>query len=323
MPGFAACRSHFHIFITIGLFLYYMSLFYAQQWLKKICQDGSVLFRQNHTGALLAYYTGMKFQRLNIDDNMHCTTITNHSNGSNRSTGSSRLLVCLGRMLALLAILLHTSTFAQTDTARQALEFAAMSALQQQWQNSEGRVEIQLANLDPRLQIPACPAPLEAQVRSQNPNGGRVTVRVACQGAAPWTRHIAATVDIFQPVIVASAALSRGTRLTLADLSLEEQNVSQLRGRVYSSPEDLIGMELQRSLSPGTPVTDALIQKPVLVKRGETVVLTATRGGVSIRQTATAMQDGRKGQQISVRNTSTDRTIRAIVTGTGEADVVF
>ena len=82
-------------------------------------------------------------------------------------------------------------------------------------------------------------------------------------------------------------------------------------------------MELQRSLSPGTPVTDALIQKPVLVKRGETLVLTATRGGVSIRQTATAMQDGRKGQQISVRNTSTDRTIRAIVTGTGEADVVF
>lgn len=252
----------------------------------------------------------MDFQRLNIDDSMN-------------SAIKMRPHLCLVRKLVLLALLLQTNAFAQPDTARQALEFAAMSALQQQWQDSEGRVEIALANLDPRLQIPACSAPLQAQVRSQNPNGGRVTVRVECQAEAPWTRHIAATVDIFQRVIVASSSLSRGTRLTLADLSLVEQNVSQLRGRVYSSHEDLIGMELQRSLSSGTPLTDALIEKPVLVKRGETVVLTATRGGVSIRQTATAMQDGREGQQISVKNTSTDRTIWAIVTGTGEADVVF
>lgn len=251
----------------------------------------------------------MKLQRLNIDDEIHSTARVNR-------------LLCQLCKLALL-LLLPLCAFAQTDDARQALEFAAMSALQQQWQDSDGRVDIALANLDPRLQIPACSTPLLAEVRSHNPNGGRVTVRVTCQGESPWTRHIAATVDIFQQVVVASTSLSRGTRLALTDLMLEEQNVSQLRGRVYSSTDLLIDMELQRSLTAGTPLTDALIQEPVLIQRGETVVLTATRGSVSIRQTATAMQDGRKGQQISVRNNSSERTIRAVVTGTGEADVVF
>lgn len=252
----------------------------------------------------------MRPERLNIDDT--ATRLVRAASLANSLTWW--LLLC---------VLAPASALAQTGSASQALEFAAREALQQQWHEHDGRIDIQIANLDPRLQIPVCPAPLETEVRSQNPNGGRVTVRITCTGEAPWTRHIAATVDIYRDVIVARSALSRGARLAAADLSTEERNISQLRGRVYSNATELLGMELQRSLAPGTPLTDALIQEPVLVKRGETVVLTATRGNVSIRQTATAMQDGRKGQQISVRNNSSERTIQAIVTGTGEADVVF
>jgi flagella basal body P-ring formation protein FlgA len=251
----------------------------------------------------------MKLQRLNIDE----------SKRQHQSTGLTRRII----PTLLLCLLANISTAQSDSSARQALETAAMTALQQQWQDSNDRIEIQLANLDPRVQVPACAEPLIAEVRSQHANGGRVTVRVSCQGDAPWTRHIAATVDIFRQVIVARSALSRGTVLSSADLSSEEYNISQLRGRVYQDSEALKGMELQRSLTAGTPLTDAMIQEPVLVERGETVVLTATRGNVSIRQTATAMQDGRKGQQISVRNSRSDRIIRAIVTGTGEADVVF
>lgn len=249
----------------------------------------------------------MKPGRLKIDDTRKRLTI------------AATLAICLMGFI----FMAPETTLAQSASDREALEHAAREALQHQWQHHDGRIDIQIANLDPRLQIPSCPASLQADVRSQNPNGGRVTVRITCPGETPWTRHVAATVDIYREVIVASSVLSRGTRLSAADLNREERNISQLRGRVYTTGEDLLGMELQRSLAAGTPLTDALVQQPVLVKRGETVVLTATRGNVSIRQTATAMQDGRKGQQISVKNNSSERTIRAIVTGTGEADVVF
>lgn len=245
-----------------------------------------------------------------------------------RQAGRPAWIKVVVLLISLLPVIAAAQTLSSTSAqpavnARHALESAAMATLQAQWQDSHDRIEIELANLDPRLQIPACALPLQSELRSQNPNGGRVTVRVSCPGDAPWTRHIAASVNIYRQVIVARSALSRGSILSPADLSTEEYNISQLRGRIYQNPEELIGMELQRSLSAGTALTDAVIQEPVLVQRGETVVLTATRGNVSIRQTATAMQDGRKGQQISVRNVRSDRVIQAIVTGTGEADVVF
>jgi flagella basal body P-ring formation protein FlgA len=227
--------------------------------------------------------------------------------------------------LSIILTICISSTSAQSTTGLDLLIDSARQALQQHWQNADGRIEIDIASMDARVQVPECENPLNATINQagQHNNGGRVTVRVECQGQSPWSRHVAATVRIYRPVTVARHALARGAVISAADLMTEEREVSQLRGAVLQVPEQASGQSLRRPVNSGTVLTMDMLTPPILVKRGDTVVLTAVRGTVAIRQTGTAMQDGEAGRQIQVRNNSSNRMVRAVVTGAGAAEVVF
>ena len=150
-----------------------------------------------------------------------------------------------------------------------------------------------------------------------------MVVRVSCSDNAPWTRHVAAQVKVYREIAVSSRALERGARINPPDVVLEERDVSQIRGQILESTEPVVGQVLRRSLRPGDALTLDILEAPTLVRRGDTVVLTASRGSVSIRHTGTAMQDGQQGRQIPVRNDRSGRVVQAIVIAEGEAEVVF
>ena len=231
--------------------------------------------------------------------------------------------------LALMISLLLTgySTAAaqsQVDDGTLAMQQAAMHALQQHWQDGSERIEIEMASIDPRLQIPVCGVALVATANQVgNGNGGRVTVRVQCQDESPWTRHVSANVKVFRPVAISARALARGSVIQPGDVIMEELDISQLRGQTIAQSENIVGMALRRSVNHGAPLTLDMLTAPVLVKRGDTVVLNATRGGISIRHTGTALQDGEAGQQIPVRNNSSGRVVQAVVREAGVTEVIF
>lgn len=186
------------------------------------------------------------------------------------------------------------------------------------------RAEIEVNRLDPRLQVSGCSRALETTLNRQQTPAGRVTVRVDCQAPeAPWTRYIQASVQVFEPVVVATRTLRRGERLTAADIRLEERDVSLLRDTVYRDPARAEGMALRRTVTAGSPLTGQSVTEPVLIRRGDTVTLIAESGTVSIRHQGVALQDGVMGKRISVRNRRSERVIQATVTGTGRARVVF
>lgn len=189
--------------------------------------------------------------------------------------------------------------------------------------NSTERIEIELPPPDPRLQLPVCASALETSVGRHNGQGGRLNVRVDCRDAAPWARNMAVNVKVYREMLVSSRNLSRGALITDADISIEEVDISQVRGQLIDDPQAAIGMEVRRNVSAGTALSGDMLNAPIMVRRGDTVMLTAERGGISIRQQGTAMQDGESGRQITVRNTSSNRVVQAVVTGHGEARVMF
>ncbi|MEX0739734.1 MAG: flagellar basal body P-ring formation chaperone FlgA [Pseudohongiella sp.] len=208
-------------------------------------------------------------------------------------------------------------------SGQQRLRQAALSELQYIYASEPGRVEIEVAALDPRLQVPVCQEPLQASLNRHSPNGGRVTVRIECRDQGPWTRHIAASVRIFQDVVVSSRALPRGSVLGPGDLSLQEHDISTLRGQVIKDPTVAVGQAVRRAVSADTVLGIDLLEAPILVSRGDTIVLVAERGSIAIRGTGTALQAGEAGKQIPVRNNSSERVVQAVVTGVGEAKVIF
>jgi flagella basal body P-ring formation protein FlgA len=208
-------------------------------------------------------------------------------------------------------------------SAYEVLSAAATSAVALEFGNSYERIEIELQPPDPRVLLPVCESALETSVGRHNGQGGRLNVRVDCPDAAPWARNMAVNVKVFREVLVSSRNLQRGALISTADISMQEVDISQARGQLIEDPQSAVGMEVRRNISTGTTLSSDLLNAPLMVRRGDTIMLIAERAGISIRQQGTAMQDGESGRQITVRNTRSNRVVQAVVTNHGEAKVLF
>ena len=190
--------------------------------------------------------------------------------------------------------------------------------------DSNSRIEIEISNLDPRLKIHACSSALDTRLNQQQRPIGRVTVRVECNDANNiWTRHVPAMIRVYTPVLVSARTLQRGEIPGSADLHMQEMELSAIRQTALRSAEEAAGMQTRRTIPAGTAMTAEMLTPAILVERGDSVTITAERGGISIRQQGVAMQNGEMGGRISVRNTSSDRVVQAVVTGIGQVSVNF
>ncbi len=245
----------------------------------------------------------------------------------------------LGRTLAQLGLTLCVvapSSTLYAETGHQQLNFAVRDFVESFYtadelrgqherdeEDTTRRVEIEVSSIDPRLQLSLCEQPLVASLNQNQRPIGRINVKVECQGAAPWTKYLPVTIHVYEKVLTTTRPLARGEIISESDFSLQEADVSMLRYSYIQDSELAIGMEVKRSLNANTTLIQEALEAPTLVKRGDTVVLSAKAGTVEIRQQGVALQNGVLGKQINVRNSSSDRTVQAVVTGYGQVQVGF
>lgn len=199
------------------------------------------------------------------------------------------------------------------------LEFMVEDYLQRS--EITARHEIQVNPLDPRLRLAACDSDLTQSLESPAQPVGRVTVRVSCEGSTPWTVFVPAQVRIFRPVVVVKTALRRDSIIGAGDIALVEQDVSLLNRGYVTEVEQVIGRKLTRATRTDQVLTPAMLQLAEAVRRGDQVVISARSGGINVRMQGEALSGGTLGQQISVRNLTSQRVIRARVAGPGQVEV--
>ncbi|MFM8757087.1 MAG: flagellar basal body P-ring formation chaperone FlgA, partial [Limnohabitans sp.] len=70
---------------------------------------------------------------------------------------------------------------------------------------------------------------------------------------------------------------------------------------------------------PGAPIRSQDVRPALLVRRGQMVLLTVGQGGFMISARLEAMQDGRMGEQIQLRNRESGRIMTGVVKGPNQA----
>jgi len=185
----------------------------------------------------------------------------------------------------------------------------------------QARHEIRVNSLDPRLRLAACDSDLTQSLESPAQPVGRVTVRVSCPGSTPWTVFVPAQVRIFRPVVVLKNPLKRDSLIGADDIALIEHDIGLLGRGYLTDPAQAIGKKLTRPAQADQVLTPAQLRLAESVKRGDQVVIAARSGGISVRMQGEALSAGSLGQQISVRNLSSQRVVRARVTGPGQVEV--
>ncbi|MFC6337507.1 flagellar basal body P-ring formation protein FlgA [Pseudomonas sp. CCM 7891] len=186
-----------------------------------------------------------------------------------------------------------------------------------------GRYEIQVKQLDPRLRMPMCDKELTATLESPAQPIGRVTVRVRCDGASPWTVFVPAQVKLFRDVVVASRPLKRTGILDFEDVALRERDISQINQGYLTSVDQALGQKLTRPMVTDQVITLVYLEQAEVVRKGDQVVISASSGTLSVKMPGEALSNGGLNEQIRVKNLNSNRVIKARVIAPGQVEVAL
>jgi len=191
--------------------------------------------------------------------------------------------------------------------------------------------EVTIAPLDPRVQIQACSKSLTVD----HPFSSKDTVRVRCvdpvwqiylQVSMPLASNTAPTAASNAGALNSSAApktvvvpkrlIQRGTVIEADMLEEVSQQGGNTDSSLLQSTKDALAAEAVRDLSAGQALRVSDIRRAILVKQGQLVTMTVgDKSGFLITVRVEALQDGRMGEQVKLKNTESGRQISGIVTG--------
>lgn len=123
-------------------------------------------------------------------------------------------------------------------------------------------------------------------------------------------------------VVVAAVALHKGDLIAGNTIRLEKQDIGGLE-RPFTSLDQVLGMEVGRAIPLGTPLDQANIVMPTVIKEGDMVKIIASKGGLQISTNGVAQVHGRMGETIKVKNSSTKKLVFCRVDGPGRVSVEF
>ena len=189
---------------------------------------------------------------------------------------------------------------------------------------------LELAPLDPRLKLQACAVALVFDT----PFSSAENVRVRCSQPV-WQLYVKVTNKLAplppanagrppvvapkeapRKVLVATGVLPRGTVLNETHVVLADADTSSVGSPAFEAVADVMYSELVRDLRPGQPIRVQDVRPTVLVKRGQTVLLSVGQSqGFQISARVEAMQDGRMGEKVQLKNNESGKILTGVVKG--------
>lgn len=246
------------------------------------------------------------------------------ANPERQKPATSRLVFSVTVAIGLLVLAGELSAgMPDAGHAHEDIKAAAEAEVRATRLSADGRFDVVADELDSRLRLSPCGQPLSTSIPYGSKRSSRLTVEVRCAAPKPWKLYVPVYLTVFQEVVVAARPLARGAILAEGDIILAERDTTALARGYLLRPEHAIGHRIRRALSPGKPLTPAVLESPPLVRRGQMVNLEARSGGLSVRMRGIAKSDGILGEVIDVENKTTSRRVQAIVRSRKSVEVLL
>ena len=203
-------------------------------------------------------------------------------------------------------------------------ELAVRGSLPQasELQERAATVRIEARQPDSRLRLAACAEPLEAQLPAvRSGNGARTVVTVRCPGPSRWSVLVPVAVESTVRVWTTTRALPRGARPGVGDAIQTTQTIHGFSNSYIVNLEEIEGFHLARPLPAGTPLERGVLAADPVVRRGESVTLFATQGGLEIRAPGRALTDAAPGERVRVQNVNSLKIVEGRADNSGRVRV--
>lgn len=173
--------------------------------------------------------------------------------------------------------------------------------------------------------VAARPAPPCSQQVAVEPLDTRSSQRMRfvarCPDTPGWRYEYAVRARVTAMVAIAAAPVVANEALTDAQVTIERRDISNIADPI-SNPADAVGQMSRRMLRPGDILRSGQLSSPVLVKRGDAVMMVARREGIEVSMTGEALDAGGKGAVVRVRNAGSGQVVRMRVAGPGTVEPI-
>lgn len=192
------------------------------------------------------------------------------------------------------------------------IEETAQAFIEHQIEREFPNHEIDVNDLDSRLKLTTCDAPLEGFLPPGGHLPGNTTVGIRCPGSKPWTVYVSATVKATREVVITKRPILSGSSITKSDIALEKREVTGNTDAYIYDPAHVLGKIAKRPLTSATALTPGMLDAPLMVHRGQQITILAEEPGIEIRMTGTALMDGAEGQVVRAQNGLSKRTVEGL-----------
>lgn len=128
--------------------------------------------------------------------------------------------------------------------------------------------------------------------------------------------------EVVAEVATAAVTLHKGDVISENSIVMQKLDIGGLQ-KPFTAKEQLLGMQVARTVNAGTPLEETHIAMPTVVKSGEMVKIVARKGAMQLSTSGLAKTDGRLGETIQVKNISSNKLIHCRVDGPGMVSVEF
>lgn len=190
------------------------------------------------------------------------------------------------------------------------LELQLRAFLDDQATRVNGRVEVTVGKLDPRITLAPCRR-VEAFMPANRLFRGSTAVGLRCKDGANWNVSIPVNVRVFGVALVASRAIQANQPLHPEDFNEQEVELSQETGVAVTELSALVDRTLMRAVAPGTTLRQEWLRAMPVIQVGDQVRLSAKGPGFLISSDGQALTAATDGQSVKIR-TDSGRVITAI-----------
>ena len=117
--------------------------------------------------------------------------------------------------------------------------------------------------------------------------------------------------------MVSREPIARGARVTAQQVSVVERELTGGGSAYFARTEEVIGQQTRGQIAAGQVIAPWQLDRPHLVSRGESVALHAGQGGFEVTTRGEALDNGRLGEQIRVRNAASGKIVHGWVDAMG------
>lgn len=213
---------------------------------------------------------------------------------------------------------------ATTEVTIDVLKMAVQKYLEHEWRQRVAMVSVTVLEPAEPVTVSHGAGDLHVIPGPNEEGPGRRVFRVAVMdGKSQKAIQVVAEVTAMIDAIVPSRFLKADELIDAGDIKTVRMRVHQINHPFLTNEHEVIGMSASRPLPPDVPLRSAFVRLPLVVKKGDRVLIEVQRGGLSIRTYGITKSSGQVGQTITVSNLDSGRELTAKVVGPSLVQVEF